>query len=169
MLELPEGWKALTATVATGLIGIAGWLLLSYAGEEPTERRLYLEVRIEHADEVAGQLARWQEATLRMKALCGRAEPPAAVPAAAGVPRFPSGAAVEERREARIALDVAFGPLQLYFGRDVLTAARDFVEWERASREEDCRSLPALADVQARTDKLLQALRLEVVPKEFRK
>ena len=161
MSDALEHLKPLTSTILAGLLGIVIWLLIALERPEPTERRIYLEARIEHAAEVAKLLGRWEDASLQLLRHCStRGSPSAGKPSAA--------LAAEERRAARELLAAEFGALSLYFDAAIASDVRAFVDWESATRDADCSNLPTAGELRDKTGNLIRVLRASVVTKEFR-
>ena len=161
MSEILEQLKPLTSTILAGLLGIVIWLLIALERPEPTERRIYLEARIEHAAEAAKLLGRWEDASLQLLRHCS-----ARGSAVAGKP--PAALAAEERRAARELLAAEFGALSLYFDATVASAVRAYVDWESATRDADCSNLPTAGELRDKTGSLIRVLQTAVVTKEFR-
>lgn len=159
-----DGWKAIGGTLLAGLLGLGIWQLIALERPEPTEQRIFIEARLDNADEIARNFATWRDTTLRLKELCAKnADPKATV-------QDPTRKSlVDARSAAHDALVAAFGAAAIYFGSGETALIREISGWEKFSRSDACDLLPTIDAVEAMKGKLASALLAAVAPANLRK
>ena len=143
-----------------GLIGIMAGLVGARATEESAERKLFLELRVRHADELAKQFAIYTETQSRIKIICDLKQSQQTrddedfAKGKLSQEQVADNKAIQDRRQktlieigtqrqvARDLLQSEFGALRLYFGPRVIAKTTEFVSWDRKYRIATCRELP---------------------------
>jgi len=171
------------APIIAGFLGAIGGIVAAKSTEESTERKLFLELRIKHADETAKHFGKYVEAQLRLKIMCDNRDAERAGDKALEASGHVTEAqrtknldiydmrqkaidkvAVEERRPARDGLAGEFGVLRLYFRPQVTTKVNEFVKWEHQYRSALCGNLPESQEWIEYEAGILDLIRSEIIP-----
>lgn len=166
--------------VITGVVTLSSGFLLAKLGEESTERKTFLELRVKHADEMAKQLAKYVESSRRVKVLCTHRakeieedekkarEGKVSAEEEAENKRIATLRQEElvristaERRPARDALHAELGALKIYFGESTKSRINSFDQWDSGQAYAKCNELADESEWVRQRDVLLAEIRQE--------
>jgi hypothetical protein len=167
----------------SGVIAVSGGFLAARLTEESTQKKIYLELKSKHADELARHLASYSANWARMLVTCSIRDSEireAATQNARGsrsreqkmrdketLQRRNAGllALSAERNRARDGLFGAFGSIRLYYGDKVIAQIASFENWDQEQSIKECHQLPHPNEWSNRSKAILDAIRAEIEPK----
>jgi hypothetical protein len=167
----------------SGFIGIVSGFAAAYFTWESTEKKIYLELRVKHADDTARQFAKYWITWNRMAVLCRHRDKQAADAEAAlkagrlGKSQILANQKIlddrnarllvyaSERNTARDALYGSLGSVTLYYGDAVAAKVSAFENWDRDLSVRGCAELPGTEEWIAHNRAILHEIRREIAPK----
>ncbi len=166
--------------IVTGMIAFIASMVLAYYDAESAEKKMYMELRIKHADQTTKYLESYVAAWDRMIAKCKIRDQQVAEDNAANARLTPeqksANEAIEKKREEELeqiaktqlipsgdALWGEFAALNLYFSSDLVEKLEEFRKFDDKLRHAECNKLPDSNEGWRKfQSKIISQLRLEL-------